>query len=168
MEEIWRPVVGYENLYSVSNYGKVYSFIKNRVLSAKSNGRGYLQIELTKDKKQKMHYVHRLVAQAFLDNPNNLPEVNHKDENAQNNCVCNLEWCSTKYNLSYGTRVERMIKHCKKAVEQIDMSGNVVMVFESLADAERKYGYNHANVSNCCNGKLDTAYGYRWRFATEV
>lgn len=119
---------------------------------------------LTKGKEHKMLYVHRIVAEAFLDNDDSLNEVNHKDENVQNNHVDNLEWCSKKYNLSYGTRIERIVQHFKKSVAQIDMDGNVVRIFDSLSDAERIFGYNHSNVSNCCNGKIPTAYGYKWRF----
>lgn len=168
MGEIWKPVTGYEDIYSVSNYGRVYSHIKNKILKSKSNGRGYLQTCLTKNKVQKMHYIHRLVADAFCENPNNFPEVNHKDENVQNNRADNLEWCTSHYNLRYGTRINRIMQHHKKSVKQLDMSGNIIEIFESLADAERLGGYNHSNVSNCCNGKLDTAYGYRWEFVSEV
>ena len=162
--EVFKSVVGYEGLYTVSNYGRIYSLQKNKFLRSKSNGRGYLQVMLTKGKEHKMLYVHRIVAEAFLDNDDSLNEVNHKDENVQNNHVDNLEWCSKKYNLSYGTRIERIVQHFKKSVAQIDMDGNVVRIFDSLSDAERIFGYNHSNVSNCCNGKIPTAYGYKWRF----
>lgn len=164
VKEIFAPVVGYEGLYKISNYGRIYSIQKRKYLRPKSNGRGYLQIELTKEKNHKMHYVHRLVAEAFIENPDNLPQVNHKDENKKNNATENLEWCSAKHNLSYGTRIKRIANKNKKPILQIGPDGNIIRRFDGLADAER-CGYNHSNVSNCCSGKLKLAYGYKWRFA---
>lgn len=121
MEE-WRPVVGYEGLYEVSNTGKVRScsryyvnslgnrfFLKGKILSLSDNGRGYLRTILKKDNKESTKYIHRLVAQTFIPNPDNLPQVNHKDEDKSNNRVDNLEWCDSKYNLNYGTRNKRVI-----------------------------------------------------------
>lgn len=103
MEEIWKDIEGYEG-YQVSNLGRVRSFKhKNvRILSTKNRG-GYRQVQLCKDSTKKLCYVHRLVAEAFIPNPDDLPQVNHKDENKANNFVNNLEWCTAKYNLSYGT-----------------------------------------------------------------
>lgn len=167
MNEVWRYVPEYDELYSVSNYGRIYSHITNKILKPKSNGRGYLQVQLTKNKIHKMHFVHRLVAKAFCANPDNLPEVNHKDENILNNEATNLEWCTSQYNLAYGTRVSRIVQHHIKAVKQLDLNGNTIKIFDSLADAERICGYHHSNISNCCNGKLHTAYGYKWEFVLE-
>ena len=111
--EEWRPVVGYEGLYEVSNIGRVrsldryvkgkgksYFLHKGRVLSPGIKTEGYLIVRL----QRRMFYVHRLVTEAFLPNPDNLPEVNHKDEDKTNNRVENLEWCDHKYNMNYGTR----------------------------------------------------------------
>ena len=114
-EEIWRPIVGYEGLYEVSSYGRVrsldryvkgksYRLHKGKVLSPGKNSRGYLSAVLSYNGKHKAITVHRLVAEAFLPNPDNLPEVNHKDEDKTNNRVENLEWCNHKYNMNYGTR----------------------------------------------------------------
>jgi hypothetical protein len=104
--EIWKDIEGYEGLYQVSNLGNVKSLYTNKNLSYIKCGRDreYLSVSLSKDKKLKIYYIHRLVAETFIDNPNNYPYVNHKDENKQNNCVNNLEWCSPKYNINYGTR----------------------------------------------------------------
>lgn len=165
--EIFKPIEGYEGVYEVSNYGRVYSNRTHKFLKAKPNTRGYLQVDLSVSGVHKMAYIHRLVARAFLNNPNGLTEVNHKDEDKRNNRSDNLEWCTGSYNLSYGTRIQRIAKKIMRAVEQLDKNGNVLMTFESLAEAERN-GYNHANVSNCCHGKSKTAYGYQWRFALEV
>ena len=119
MIEEWRPIEGYEGLYEVSSYGRVRSldrYVKNgcsyrlhkgKVLSLLKGEYGYLQVNLHCNGKMYKKYVHRLVAETFLPNPDNLPEVNHKDEDKSNNRVDNLEWCNRKYNLSYGTRLER-------------------------------------------------------------
>lgn len=121
MIEEWREIEGYEGLYQVSNLGRVKSLFR---VVIRSNGkpntvnekilkygmnRGYCAVVLCKNGKRKMYKVHRLVAMAFLSNPHNLPEVNHKDENKKNNCVDNLEWCTPKYNTNYGTCIERRI-----------------------------------------------------------
>lgn len=123
MTEEWRPVVGYEGLYEVSNTGQVRSvgryyvnslgkrfFLKGKILSLSDNGRGYLRTNLTKDKKTTAKYIHRLVAEAFILNVDGLPAVNHKDEDKTNNSVENLEWCDNKYNDNYGTRNKRVIE----------------------------------------------------------
>ena len=114
IEEIWRPVVGYEGLYEVSNIGRVrsldrfyYRLHKGKVLSPTKDRYGYLTVTLNCNGKSKTIKIHRLVAQAFLPNPDNLPQVNHKDEDKTNNNVDNLEWCTAKYNVNFGTRQER-------------------------------------------------------------
>ena len=166
--EVLKPIKGYEGIYDISNKGRVYSVRTRKYLKSKPNTRGYMQVDLCVNGIHKMAFVHRLVADAFLDNPHGYPQVNHKDENILNNQADNLEWCTPLHNLLYGTRVERIVQHHKKAVEQLDMIGNVIRRFESLADAEKLCGYNHANISNCCNGKIKSAYGFRWRFVAEV
>ena len=116
-EEIWKPVVGYEGLYEVSSLGRARSlgrfvsinrFLKGRILRLCYNAKGYLRAQLSSNNKAKMYMVHRLVAIAFLPNPDNLPEVNHIDEDKTNNSVENLEWCDGKYNVNYGTRNDRI------------------------------------------------------------
>jgi hypothetical protein len=124
MEEQWKDIKGYEGLYEVSNLGNVRSL--DRVIKSKHNGtmlrkgqiltpfyeekKGYYQVSLSKDGKNKKHRVHRLVASAFLDNPHSYTDVNHKDEVKTNNNVDNLEWCTRKYNNNYGTKPERTRK----------------------------------------------------------
>lgn len=121
MIEEWRDIEGYEGFYQVSNLGRVKSLarvvmrsdgkpnpVNEKILKYGMN-RDYCAVVLCKDRKKKMYKVHRLVAMAFLSNPHNLPEVNHKDENKKNNCVDNLEWCTSKYNTNYGTCIERCI-----------------------------------------------------------
>ena len=101
IEKIWEPIIGYENLYKINNYGEVLSLRSNKILKPNNNGIGYFIIQLCKNGKRKNYLIHRLVAEHFLDNPNNLPEVNHKDEDKSNNFVNNLEWCKHKYNMNY-------------------------------------------------------------------
>ena len=105
MNEIWKDIVGYEGLYQVSNLGNVKRinfFKKERFVIPCSNGSGYLYVSLSKNNKRKNFYIHRLVATAFIENHDNLPVINHKDENRSNNSVDNLEWCTQKYNCNYG------------------------------------------------------------------
>lgn len=108
MKEIWKPISGYENLYNISNLGNVFSIKSNRNIKPIKNYKGYLMVGLCKNKKRKNYLVHRLVAGAFIDNPNNLPEINHKDENPSNNVVFNLEWCTHKYNMNYNNLGKRI------------------------------------------------------------
>ena len=117
MIEEWRPVVGYEGLYEVSNTGQVRSldkydsmnrFLRGRILRLFTDELGYLRAQLYSNSKRKSFLVHRLVAQAFIPNPDNLPQVNHRDENPSNDNVDNLEWCDGKYNVNYGTRIDRI------------------------------------------------------------
>ena len=108
MEEIWKDIKEYEGLYKISNIGNVYSVKRKKVMSPRYNkARGYLDVLLTRNKKRKRFYIHRLVAKEFILNPNNYPIINHKDENKLNNNMENLEWCTVKYNNNYGNAKEK-------------------------------------------------------------
>lgn len=131
--EIWKDVEGYEGLYQVSNFGRVKSLNyrglgKEKVLKQGKHKQGYLLVHLYKDNKQKTSTVHKLVALAFLENPYNFPQVNHKDENKENNKVENLEFCSARYNINYGTRSERVsekrkgFRFTKEAIQKMSDS----------------------------------------------
>ena len=161
MEEIWKDKKDYEEHYQVSNCGRVKSirFGKERILKPVPNSFGYLFVKLCKDGKAKAFTVHRLVAEAFLDNPNNYKEVNHKDENKTNNVVTNLEWCDRKYNQNYGTRTEK----CSKPVLQYDLEGNFIKEWKSTAECGRN-GYNYGNVAACCRGKLKKYKNFIWKY----
>ena len=124
------------------------------------DGRGYLQFRCNGRKT----LVHRFVAECFLPNPENLPCINHKDENKTNNCVENLEWCTHKYNLNYGTRNERIGETNSKKVLQYTLDGKFVKEWQSLREIERVLGFSHGNISNCCNGKQKSAYGFVWSY----
>lgn len=149
MEEIWKDIKGYENLYQVSNIGRVKSLeriiinslgrkktVKERILKQTKHKAGYYRIGLDREGKRKNYLVHRLVAQAFIPNPYNLPECNHKDENPLNNCIENLEWCDHKYNINYGTRTER-------ASEK--MKGHIVSQETRNKISKKIEGENHPN-----------------------
>lgn len=122
--------------------------------------RGYLRVKY----KRKMYSVHRLVAECFTPNPDNLPQVNHIDEDKTNNDVSNLEWCDRKYNINYGTRNERVAEKQSKPVLQYTLSGEFVKEYPSVSEVERQTGLKHSNICNCCNGKLKTAYGFKWEY----
>lgn len=171
--EIWRDVAGYEGLYKVSNLGNVMSLKQKTPLLMKprKNCGGYLYVLLSNNNKyRKENAVHRLVAQAFLPNPNNLPQVNHKDEIKTNNRVENLEWCTQQYNNQYGTHIERLSKaqinrkDCSKTVLQYDKNGIFINEYPSTKEAERTTGISCSSISKVCKGKGKSAGGFLWRY----
>lgn len=197
MKEVWKDVKDFEGLYQVSNLGRVrsvthdvvdtlgrHSTKEGKILSLRNSTQtGYPTINLNKDGKYKSFNVHRLVAEAFIPNPNKLPCVNHKDESRDNNCVDNLEWCTYKYNNTYRTAPERKMKslreyfnshevighpHHGQPIVQYTLSGKVVREFTSINAAERELCLGPSSgISACCAHKLNTAYGYVWRFKDE-
>ena len=166
MEEIWCPIKGYESQYQVSDKGRVRSlkFGKERILKPGRDDGGYLLVSIWKNGEKKMCKVHRLVSQAFIPNPDNLPEVNHKDEDKTNNKVSNLEWCDRKYNQNYGTGIQRMAEKLSKSVLQFTKDGEFVKEWKSATDVKRNLGYSKGNISSCCTGKLKSAYNFIWKF----
>ena len=165
-EEIWCPIKGYEGLYEVSDKGRVRSmkFGKERILSPGKLQNGYLRVNFCKNGEKKNLLVHRLVAQAFIPNPDNMTEVNHKDEDKDNNSVQNLEWCDRKYNVNYGNRNQMVSMKLSKPILQYTKSGEFVREWKSTYDVERNLGYFHNSISYCCNGKNKSAYGYVWKY----
>lgn len=130
--EIWVPVIGYDHRYAVSNYGRVAG--EKGLLKPYDNGYGYLIVEFRRDGKRKHLRVHRLVAEAFIPNPDNLPMVNHKDEDKTNNFLENLEWCTASYNRTYGKAIE---KHARKLRGKTHTEEHKQKISESL---RRRYG----------------------------
>lgn len=194
MEE-WRDIKGYEGLYQVSNEGRIKSFYlgKEKIRKLFNDKDGYLIVSLWKRGVSENPRVHRLVAEAFVPNPNNYPVVNHKDENKQNNMVwvnedgsidynkSNLEWCTVKYNTNYGTCLEKRKekrkgwKPTKETVKRVAdkhkkpvgmyKDGILIKRFESASDAERENNnYKNMSISAACNGRIRTYRGYEWKF----
>ena len=159
MEE-WRDIKGYEGKYMVSNLGRFKSLNyrrtgKEKILEGYPDKDGYLYVNLCKDGKGKQCMIHRLVAMAFIPNPDNLPEVNHKDENPKNNRVENLEWCSRQYNVDYSL---------SKAVIGIDKVSGLILEFPSTREAERQTGISKGNICDCLKGRQKSAGGYTWHY----
>lgn len=160
--ETFVKIEGFEN-YEVSNLGKVRNMKSGRILKPYLNNYGYLKHCLSEHNKKKYIFLHRIIAIAFIDNPEEKPCVNHIDENKLNNDLSNLEWCTVKENNIHGTRTKRAAeKHFKKVI-QLDLNDNVLNEFESIKQAEQKIGALARNISSCCNGKRKSAGGYKWR-----
>lgn len=166
MEEVWADIEGYENLYVISSKGRCWSYKTNKLLKEIINNDGYLRFSLFKDGKQKRYLVHRLVAKSFVDNPNQYPEINHINENVKDNCVENLEWCTHKQNINYGSRNKKVSLALKnnqnsaKRVQNID----TLKIYDSLTKAEKETGIDLSQICLCCKNKAKTAGGYRWRY----
>lgn len=192
MEEVWKPINGYEEFYEVSNAGRIRSkdrkmvlsdgkrnweyIKKGRILKPVTRQHGYLGVMLYgkgghKTRGFKTFSVHRLVAEAFIPNPNGLPEVNHIDEDKTNNRVGNLQWVSHIDNTNYGTAIKRRTEKAingiqSRSIEQYTKDGTLVAEYPSIAEAERQTGYAKANICRCAQGspKYSHAYGYVWRY----
>lgn len=169
-----KDIPGYENLYSIDTQGNVFSYRSNRYLKWHSAGRGnYQYVELSKNGKRQCKKVHRLVAENFIDNPNNLPCVNHKDENTMNNSIDNLEWCTYEYNNNYGERIKRVTDSnlnnpaFSKTVIGINIKTKKEIEFPSVREAARFLGdvKRSSNIQACLAGRQKTAYGYIWKYS---
>jgi hypothetical protein len=138
---------------------------KGRKLAKKINNSGYYEVCLFENNTKKYYLVHRLVAQTFIPNPNNLPQVNHKDEDKLNNSIDNLEWCTSTYNHSYGTgNIRRKVNQKAKAVVQYTTNNSYINSFFSIKEAERVTGIKSYNISAVCKNKRKTAGGYIWSY----
>lgn len=168
MKEIFKSIEGYENLYQISDQGNVKSlkFGKEKILKPVKDGKKYLCVILCKQGKQKMCKIHRLVAQAFIPNPKNLPQVNHKDEDKKNNAASNLEWCTNVYNINYGTRNERSAEsntnHPKTSKQVLCIETGVI--YPSTNEVRRQLGFAQCHISSACNGKRKSCGGFHWRY----
>ena len=190
--EIWKTAVYdgeiYEGLYRVSNLGRILSLNyrntgKADLMTPSDNGHGYFQVGLRKNGETNWCLVHRLVAETFLPNPENKPEVNHKDEDKTNNFVflnedgsvdkekSNLEWSTPKENSNHGTRNERMRKaltngKLSKRVLQLSLSGDFIKEWPSTMECARN-GFSHGHVAECCRGERKSYKGFRWMYADD-
>lgn len=174
-EEAWKDIPNCDGLYQVSNLGNVKSLGRYVRVSDKLGGRrkkkesllkfevcknGYLRVSLNKDGGRKHFLVHRLVAEAFIPNPQNMPQINHKDEDKTNNRVENLEWCDAKYNSNYGKRTMKSSIAKFKPVKQYDLQGNFIREFSSFKEASDSVGVS-VYKQDCKAGR--SAGGYQWR-----
>ena len=170
MKEVWKDIPNYEGLYQVSNLGRVKSFRKSTkhywqdeyILKPTTSENGYCNVTLYDKTVRHKFLVHRLVADAFIPNPDNLPQINHKDENPLNNAVDNLEWCTAEYNNAYGTAKIRAIDTKSHPIEQLNIDGKVIAIYRSVRIAceiigvkKSSLGYALRNGTNC--------KGYFWR-----
>lgn len=183
--EEWKDIPGYENLYQASSLGRIKSCAKTicytngkiihrkeKILSLVNSYGQYLTVGLNKNSEHKTYNVHYLIALTFIENPDNLPCINHKDENKYNNTVNNLEWCSYSYNTTYNNAMRTRLNTrnannsfgCEKKVHQCDLQGNTIRVWNSVRSIERELGYKSSNISSCCLNKRKTAYGYIWKY----
>lgn len=161
--ETWKWIDGYEGFYKVSDCGSVKN-ATGKILKLKKEKNGYLRVHLDKKGKREYFNVHRLVAETFLPNPDNLPQVNHKDEAKTNNHLENLEWCTPSYNINYGTRNKKMVLKCSKPVKQYSLDGKFLKEWPSAAEIQRQTGFWFTAISQCCLGKRKSAYHFKWSF----
>lgn len=175
MTEEWKDIKDYEGLYQVSNWGRVRSLNYNHTgkikirTNVKASG-GYLKIGLNKNGLYKNYSIHRLVAETFIPNPLNLPQVNHKNENKQDNRVENLEWISASGNTNYGTRNEKVSKantngKCSKTVLQLSLSGDFIREWPSAMEIQRQLGFWQSPISACCRGEKPHYKGFLWKYS---
>ena len=174
MEKLWKeiPDTGAKYLISTDGkvmaisrrvkFGNVFRWTKTNIRTARKKENGYLELEIL----GKHHYIHRLVAEAFIPNPDNLPCINHKDENKENNSVENLEWCDYSYNANYGTRTKRA-KEKQFGDRFVVINLDTGEVYKTPKDASRATGIHNDSISRVCKGKSKTAGGYRWRYLNE-
>lgn len=172
MEEIWKDIKGFEGCYQVSNFGRVKSFHrwkrascpKEYILKNSLANNGYCQVTLYNGDKRQKHLVHRLVADAFIPNPDNLPHINHKDENPENNHADNLEWCTPLYNNCYGTAKFRAMMTKGKPIGQYLINDQWLATYANTVIASEFSGVPQKEIYQCAVGTLHSAGGFVWRY----
>lgn len=155
-----KDIPGYEGLYAVTSCGKVWSYRKKMFLKPYKVGKGYLKVDLRKGEGRDQRSIHRLVAEAYIPNPDGLETVNHIDENKENNSVLNLEWMSRADNIRYGTRSQRSAESRKKPIYCVELD----TTFASVSEAAEQLNLNAGNVSNVLKGRYKTTGGYHFKY----
>jgi hypothetical protein len=188
--EIWENIKNYENYYQISNLGRVKSLarfdnmnrkISEKILNPRKDKKNYYGVALNKNGETKYFKIHRLVGIHFIDNPNNLPQINHKDENKQNNCVDNLEWCTNQYNCSYGTKADRMLKtkgqqrvikketkDRKIPILQYDLDNNFIKEWICAKYVKKELNIDNSDIAKCCKGQYKQVRGFIWAYKTQI
>ena len=162
--EQWKAVPGYEGLYEVSDLGRVRSSAHGKVLKQRASTRGYLRVGLTKDGRQTMKSVHRLVLLAFVGGSD--MQVNHLNEQKMDNRLTNICYCTAAENNNYGSRTARAARTLGKRIRQVDRTGRTVAEYISAADAARKTGLSRGSISSCASHQkgFKTCGGYSWEY----
>ena len=167
MKEIWKDINGYEGLYQVSNLGRVKRITTGRVLKPLNHANGYLMVKLSKNSIVYTKTVHRLVAEAFIPNPEHKSEINHIDENKTNNNVSNLEWMTRKENINHGTRTERMSKTQSIPIIAINIKTGESKEFYGARECARQLGLTHGNITSVLKGRYKQTGGYTFKYKEE-
>lgn len=164
MNEIWKDIEGYEGLYQVSNFGRVKRVTTGRILKGGKDRGGYLRITLCKNGVTSTKTIHRLVAQAFIPNPENKPEVNHIDENKTNNNVLNLDWMTAKENINHGTHNERVSKTQSIPIIATNIKTDESKEFYGANECARQLGVHQSHITNVLKGKYKQTGGYTFKY----
>ena len=167
MKEIWKDIKDYEGLYQVSNLGRVKRITTGRVLKPLKHANGYLMVKLSKNSIVYTKTVHRLVAEAFIPNPEHKSEINHIDENKTNNNVSNLEWMTRKENINHGTRTERMSKTQSIPIIATNIKTGESKEFYGARECARQLGLTHGNITSVLKGRYKQTGGYIFKYKEE-
>lgn len=159
----WRQVKEHPN-YEVNQFGEIRHKKRKQILKPRSNNGGYQYVNFKVDGKNTNFAVHRIVANAFIPNPNGYTEINHKDYDKTNNCVDNLEWVTSKQNKQHAYLKEENHISRGKAVEQYDLDGNYIKTYQTISHAAKEMNCSISAISNCCLGRSKTSQGFRWKF----
>ena len=161
--EIWIQVLEHPN-YEVNQFGQIRHKKRKQILKPRSNNGGYQYVNFKVKGKNTNFAVHRIVANAFIQNPNGYTEVNHKDYDRTNNCVENLEWVNSSQNKQHAYQKKENKKSRGKQIEQYSKNGEYLKTYDSISEAAKELNCSIAAISNCCLGRTKTSQGFRWKF----